>query len=77
MATKPLQGTSIHNPQETFAAAISEIAQHDRSSRRNVICDRTRPIAPAQTEQQKEKRALTDAARALATLWKVSPHLVR
>lgn len=77
MATKPFQGTSISNPQETFAAALSEIADEGRSSRRNAICARTRPIAPAHTEQQKEKRALTDAARALATLWKVSPHLVR
>jgi len=77
MATKPLQAASINNPQQTFEAALSQVGQSGRRLRRNTIAARTQPIAPLQTEQQMEKRALTDAARALATLWKVSPHLVR
>jgi hypothetical protein len=77
MASKPLQATSISNPQETFEAALSQMQQYENGSRRNSTAIRTQPIAPVHTNQQMEKRALTDAARALATLWKVSPHLVR
>jgi hypothetical protein len=76
MATKPLQAAST-NPQQTFESALSVVQQTGSSQRRSPISARTQPIARAQTEQQVEKRALTDAARALATLWKVSPHLVR
>jgi hypothetical protein len=76
MATKPLQAAST-NPQQTFESALSVVRQTGSGQRRSPIAARTQPIARAQTEQQVEKRALTDAARALATLWKVSPHLVR
>jgi len=76
MATKPLQAAST-NPQQTFESALSVVQQTGSRQRRSPIVARTQPIARAQTEQQVEKRALTDAARALATLWKVSPHLVR
>jgi hypothetical protein len=75
MATKPLQAPSSSNPQQTFESALSVVTRRRRDGRR--ITARTQPIAPMQSEQQVEKRALTDAARALATLWKVSPHLVR
>jgi hypothetical protein len=74
MATKPLQAASISNPQQIFNSALSVVTQRGRSRR---IAARTQPIAAQQSEQQVEKRALTDAARALATLWKVSPNLVR
>jgi hypothetical protein len=77
MATKPLQAASINNPQQTFEAALSQVQRVGGNGRRSPIAARTRPIAPQQTEQQMEKRALMDAARALAALWKVSPHLVR
>jgi hypothetical protein len=73
MATKPLQATSINNPQQMFESALSVVTE--RGSRRRIAA-RT-PIAGQHSEQQVEKRALTDAARALATLWKVSPNLVR
>lgn len=75
MATKPLQAASISNPQQIFNSALSVVTQRGSRSRR--IAARTQPIAAQQSEQQVEKRALTDAARALATLWKVSPNLVR
>jgi hypothetical protein len=77
MATKPLQAAPSTNPQQTFESALSVVQQTGSGQRRSPIAARTQPIARAQTEQQVEKRALTDAARALATLWKVSPHLVR
>jgi hypothetical protein len=77
MATKPLQAASSTNPQQTFESALSVVQQTGSRQRGTSISARTQPIARVQTEQQVEKRALTDAARALATLWKVSPHLVR
>jgi hypothetical protein len=76
MATKPLQAASTTNPQQTFESALSLVQQTGPRHLRTIAA-RTQPIAPAHSEQQLEKRALTDAARALATLWKVSPHLVR
>ena len=75
MATKPLQAASISNPQQMFESALSVVTERGSRSRR--IAARTQPIAGQHTEQQVEKRALTDAARALAALGKVSPHLVR
>lgn len=75
MATKPLQSVTANNPQKMFESALSLVKESGRRGRR--MAARTQPIAPVQSEQQLEKRALTDAARALATLWKVSPHLVR
>ena len=75
MATKPLQSPS-DNPQQTFKSALAAMQGSHRINQRPVAA-RTLPIAPLQSEQQLEKRALTDAARALAQLWNVSPHLVR
>jgi hypothetical protein len=74
MATKPLQAASTSNPQQMFESALSVVTERGSRSRR--IAART-PIGGQQSEQQVEKRALTDAARALAMLWKVSPNLVR
>ena len=78
MATKPLQTSStIDNPQQTFESALSLMQPGHSRRRRNSIEARTQPIVVAHSEQQLEKRALTDAARALARLWHVSPNLVR
>lgn len=76
MATKPWQAASVSNPQQTFESALS-VVQHGGRPQSRAIAARTQPIARPHSEQQEEKRAITDAARALATLWKVSPHLVR
>ena len=77
MATKPLHSSS-ENPHQAFKSALAAV-QRDRRPRRSSapVIARNMPIAPLQSEQQTEKRALTDAARALAQLWNVSPHLVR
>lgn len=75
MATKPWQVASVSNPQQTFESALSVVQQSGRP--RRTIAARTQPIARPHSEQQEQKRALTDAARALAALWKVSPNLVR
>jgi len=78
MATKPLQASStIDNPQQAFESALSLMQPVHTRLRRNTVEARTQPIAVAHSDQQMEKRALTDAARALVRLWHVSPNLVR
>lgn len=77
MATKPIQ-PSLNNPEQTFKSALEAVqGRRLRPRRQSPIAARNLPIAPAHNEQQIEKRALTDAARALAQLWKLSPNLVR
>lgn len=75
MATKPVQGPPGENPRRIFESALALMKKG--RGRSGTIPVRSRPIAPQQSEEVIEKRALTDAARALAQLWKVSPHLVR
>ena len=80
MATKPLQACSIENPRAMFESALASVQavqSKGGSQARTAIAARTRPIAAGLDGRATEKRALTDAARALATLWKLSPHLVR
>jgi hypothetical protein len=77
MASKPIQPSSS-NPQQMFQSALAAVQGGRRQRQRHSpIARRNVPIAPVQSEQQIEKRAITDAARALAQLWNVSPHLVR
>lgn len=76
MATKPLQAPPDENPRKVFDSALA-LVQTGRDHARAVIAARKQPIASGHSEQVTEKKALTDAARALAQLWKVSPHLVR
>lgn len=76
MATKPLQAPPDENPRKVFDSALA-LVHKGRDHARAVIAMRKQPIASSHSEQVTEKRALTDAARALAQLWKVSPHLVR
>ena len=77
MATKPMQVGSIENPKATFENALASMLGSTEAKARTAIAARTRPIFPVLDEQATEKRALTDAARALARLWNVSPHHVR
>jgi hypothetical protein len=78
MATKPIQACPSDNPRATFESALA-LMQEGNGDRKPqaTIAARQRPLVPATDHQAAEKRALTDAARALAQLWKVSPHLVR
>ncbi len=69
-ANKPLRAEAVDDPRRTFESAIAQIQQPERPSSQTPIFDRKRGPAA-------EKQALTDAARALARLWKVSPALVR
>jgi len=63
------------DPRRTFETAISELQRrvHPRKSRTPIAL---RPNTPA-GDSAAEKRVLTDAARALARLWNVSPALIR
>ena len=72
MMKKVLQASS-NNPKQTFENALAQVGAKGKP-----IFARNQPIAPSSgSGEVVEKRALTDAARALAELWKVSPHLVR
>lgn len=76
MATKPIQACSVENPKAAFECALAAMRQGNSERKpQAAIAARRRLAAPQQ--QATEKRALTDAARALAQLWNVSPHLVR
>ena len=72
MMKKVLQASS-NNPKQTFENALAQVGAKGKP-----IFARNQPIAASSgSGEVVEKRALTDAARALAELWKVSPHLVR
>lgn len=74
-ANKPLREPA-DDLRRTFENAIAQMQQ--RSERRlsqMPIFDRNR--TPARSDTATETQALTDAARALARLWKVSPARVR
>ena len=71
----------VHSPedlQRAFEAAVGEIHQAGHAMQRlryrTPIVQRN-PEPPSRVET--EKRAVSDAARALARLWKVSPHPAR
>jgi hypothetical protein len=77
MATKPSGASPVQNPRQIFESALSVIERgRGRAHGGTPIVARRVPMARAEN-QATEKRALTDAARALARLWNVSPHLVR
>jgi hypothetical protein len=85
IATKLANASSPDELRRTFEAAIAKIQHSDQSehsqrrvskqpvSQRAIVLRGT--MMPG--DQAAEKRALTDAARALAQLWNISPTLVR
>jgi hypothetical protein len=78
MATKPSGASPMENPRQIFESALSVVQKgRGRAPGGTPIVAPRVPIARTENEQATEKRALTDAARALARLWNVSPHLVR
>ena len=78
MATKLWIASPMENPRQIFESALSVMQKgRGRARRGTPIVARRVPIAMTENETATEKRALTDAARALARLWNVSPHIVR
>ena len=75
MPSKPGFVAPMDDPRRTFESAIAQIQGGQRPSSQTPIA--VRPQAPLADGPAAEKRAVTDAARALARLWKVSPALVR
>jgi hypothetical protein len=76
IATKPIDAPQAHDARQTFETALARIQQsggaHTKSRTPIVVRRQVMPDA-----QAVEKRALTDAARALAQLWNISPTLIR
>jgi len=76
MLMKSLSASEAHDLRRTFETAIAQIQQGgERSRSKTPIAVRRQTVLPG--DQTAEKRALTDAARALAQLWNISPTLVR
>lgn len=76
ITNKPLRAPAEDDPRRTFEASIAQIQpEGERPSSQRPIFDRKRLFR--QGDPEAEKRVLTDAARALARLWKISPALVR
>jgi hypothetical protein len=77
MPTKLLSASQAQDLRRTFETAIAQVrrGEEPRSLSKTPIV--VRPKATALRDQDVEKRALTDAARALAQLWNISPTLVR
>jgi hypothetical protein len=76
MPMKLAPSPMVENPKQTFESALALIAPPTGLGTSS-IASRRRPIARVPGAQPVEKRALTDAARALARLWNLSPNLVR
>jgi hypothetical protein len=74
--TKSLSASEAHALRRAFETAIAQIQQVGECCHsKTPIATRRQSIVPG--DQTAEKRALADAARALAQLWNISPTLVR
>jgi hypothetical protein len=62
---------SPENLRQVFETAVVEIHQAEHASRRLPIVQRNRPVPALNSPRSTEKRAVSDAARALAQLWKI------
>ena len=62
---------SPENLRQVFETAVVEIHQAEDAGRRLPIVQRNRPASAFNCPRSTEKRAVSDAARALAQLWKI------
>ena len=79
-STQVVQIPSVDNLRQTFDNAIARAQECTGSlvpRSRMPIALRPRPTTEVADNQAAEKKALVDAARALARLWNVSANLVR
>jgi hypothetical protein len=72
---EPCRSLSADDLRRVFETAVSELHQADLAARRRLLRQRT-PIFQRRgilgiSQANADKRALTDAARALAQLWKI------
>ncbi len=79
VAIKIANTSLVADARRTFESAIAQIQPGGIGdvARQTAIGIRRRQTISAQGGQAAEKQALTDAARALARLWHVSPTLIR
>jgi len=78
MSKKFIQEPTTDNPKQTFENAIARVQGSGSLPRSQTpIAVRPRPRTEMNLDQGADKRALLDAARALARLWNVSATLVR
>jgi hypothetical protein len=79
MPIKPTKAVNVPAPEDSrrsFNAAMAQLQQPDRRKpSQTPIYARSRERAEG--DAGVEKRALTDAAKALARLWNLSPSLIR
>jgi len=69
--------SSAEDLRQVFETAVVEIHQPDLIKRRLPIVQRPRQAAALNCQDGREKRAVSDAAQALAQLWKLSPFSAR
>jgi hypothetical protein len=69
--------SSAEDLRQVFETAVVEIHQPDLIKRRLPIVQRPRQAAALHCQDGREKRAVSDAAQALAQLWKLSPFSAR
>jgi len=77
IATKSVGTSPTDDAKQTYESALAQIRHNPTPSYRAPIAVRRRPLMAQPVDPGTEKRALTDAARALARLWNVSPVRVR
>ena len=75
MATKPVAAPPTADLRRTFETAIAQMQRNPQARSQTPIFVRKQTTLP--DDSAAEKRALTTAARALAELWNISPHLIR
>ena len=77
MSKKPIETPQAHDLRRTFEDAIAQIQRcgEPRGHSKTPIAVHRQTTEPG--DPAAEKRALSDAARALARLWNISPALVR
>jgi hypothetical protein len=77
IASKIAPMSLVGDPKQTFESAIAQIQKSGQKGSQYRTAIGTGRRAAVATRQVAEKQAVTDAARALAQLWHVSPTLVR
>jgi hypothetical protein len=77
MASNALPAQPVDDLRRTFESAIAQIQQNGKPPNRSKTPIFVRKQAAMPQGPDSEKQALTNAARALAQLWNISPRLIR
>jgi hypothetical protein len=77
MVIRPVSAPPADALRRTFETAIAQVQQPGRAVRPSQTPIFVRKAVVVPDDAAAEKRALTEAARALAQLWNISPRLIR